>query len=114
MAPLGKNAVAREQVRGTARLSGVVVDERDSAVRRAIVTLNGGALTRSRSAVTDDEGRFEFTGLPAGQFSLSASRAAYVTSSYGSKAPGRPGTPLRVTDGQTIANLSIILARGAV
>ena len=65
----------------TARISGIVVTDETPArpVRRAIVTLAGGGLLLNRNAVTDDEGRFDLAGLPAGRYSLSAARASFIT-----------------------------------
>ena len=101
---------------GTATIAGVVVndDDRPRPVRRAVVTLTGPDLRPSRGAVTDDEGRFTIARLPAGRFTLTVSRASYVTSVYGAKRPGRPGTPLNVTAGAAITDLTVRLWRGAV
>lgn len=101
---------------GTATISGVVVndDDRPQPVRRAVVTLTGPDLRPSRGAVTDDEGRFTIANLPAGRFTLTVSRASYITSVYGAKRPGRPGTPLNVTAGASITDLTVRLWRGAV
>src|SRR3954468_2553187 len=54
----------------------------------------------SRSAVTDALGQFSFLRLPGGDFNLSATRGQYLTTSYGQKKPGRPGTRILLTDGQ--------------
>jgi hypothetical protein len=101
---------------GTATISGVVVNDEDrpQPVRRAVVTLTGPDLRPSRGAVTDDEGRFTIANLPAGRFTLTVSRASYVTSVYGAKRPGRPGTPLNITAGASITDLTVRLWRGAV
>jgi hypothetical protein len=101
---------------GIASISGVVVndEERPQPVRRAVVTLAGPDLRPSRGAVTDDEGRFTIANLPAGRFTLTVSRASYVTSVYGAKRPGRPGTPLSLAAGASITDLTVRLWRGAV
>jgi protocatechuate 3,4-dioxygenase beta subunit len=103
-------------VTGTAELAGRVVtaDETQAPVRRAIVTVTGSELALGRSAITDDEGRFRFDGLPAGRFTLTASRPAFLTSAYGAKGPGRPGTAVTVAAGQRVADITIKLPRGAV
>lgn len=102
--------------RDTATLSGMVVNDEDPAqpVRRAILTLAGQSLRPSRSAITDDEGRFTFLGLPAGQFTLTVSRRAFVTSMYGAKRPGRPGTAITVADGARLSDITVKIWRGAV
>lgn len=97
------------------RIAGVVVttDETPQPVRRAIVTLSGGPLALSLNAITDDDGRFELTEVPAGRFTISASRASYVTIAYDASAPGRVGVPLVVEAGQPMTGIRLLLARGA-
>ncbi len=98
-----------------ARITGGVVttDETPQPVRRAIVTLAGGPLALSLNAITDDEGRFEIADVPGGRFTISASRASYVTIAYGASAPGRVGVPLVVEAGQRVTGIGLLLARGA-
>jgi hypothetical protein len=93
-------------------------------VRRAIVTLTNAAAAGGRgvpgpatgptSVVTDDAGRFTFTGLPAGRFAISAAKPAFLNASYGAKRPGRPGTPIQLADGQRLTDLTIRMSRGGV
>lgn len=99
----------------SARITGVAVttDATPQPVRRAIVELSGGPLTLSLNAITDDDGRFEITDVPAGRFTISASRASYVTIPYGAAAPGRVGVPFVVEDGQQLTGIRLQLARGA-
>lgn len=101
---------------GTASIAGTVVndEERATPVRRAVVTVAGPGLVPSRSAITDDDGRFVIERLPAGRFTISVSRASFITSIYGAKRPGKPGTPVVVAAGQRIAGLTVRLWRGAV
>jgi hypothetical protein len=77
------------------------------------VMIAGGA---QGSATTDAEGRFEFTGLPSASYTVSATRAGFVESTYGQQRPGsgRPGTPIQLADGQAIKDLSLRLAKGGV
>ena len=39
-------------------------------MRKAVVTIFGAEIRESRSAATDPEGRYEFTDLPAGQYTI--------------------------------------------
>ena len=98
---------------GSAEISGAVVsaDATPQPIRRAVVTLTGG-IPNPRSVVTDDAGRFVFTGLPAGTYAVTARKAAYIAAPYGSRKPGRAGMPVVLADGQR-ANLSITMFRGA-
>jgi hypothetical protein len=100
----------------TGVISGVVVTEgaQRSPVRRAIVTLGGNDSARSRSVLTGETGRFAFSGVPAGRYTLSASKASFVTTAYGARRPGRPGTTLVLADGQQLHDLTLTLPRGAV
>ena len=110
-------STASTEVRGgTALLSGVVqVDDTASApVRGAVVTLSGEGLPTARTVVTDDEGRFAFGALPAGRFMVSAKKAPFVTTAYGARRPGRPGTAITVAAGQQVTGLAVRLPRGAV
>jgi hypothetical protein len=82
-------------------------------VRRAIVTLSGGALAVGRSAVTDDEGRFVIARVPDGEFTLSATRPGFIKAAFGASRPGRPGTPLAVRGGANRSDLTISMTHGS-
>jgi len=101
---------------GNASISGRVVNDEAEAkpVRRAIVTLTGPDLRPSRGAITDDDGRFTIANLPAGRVTLTVSRASFITSIYGAKRPGRPGTPIAIANGQKVEDLVVKIWRGAV
>jgi protocatechuate 3,4-dioxygenase beta subunit len=92
----------------------VVADNSGSPVRRVRLTLAGAELRGGRSTITDDQGQFSFTALPAGRYNLTASKAGYVDITYGAKRPGRPGTPIQLADGQKLEKANISLPRGSV
>jgi hypothetical protein len=97
---------------GTARIGGVIVDANDQPVPRAIVRLSSAELPTAEAAVTDERGRFMFDRLPAGRFSVTASKLAYLTSNYGAVRPGGTGTPLALTGGQELAGLKLVMPHG--
>lgn len=100
---------------GTGVISGFVVSEgTGTPVRRARVNLTGGTVRGGRSAMTTDDGRFSFVALPAGRYSMTASKAGYVDISYGAKRAGRPGTPIELAEGQKIEKAVINLPKGGV
>jgi hypothetical protein len=112
--PPQRDAPAAAVVSGTGEISGVVVTDETTPhpIRRAVVTVSGD-LPSARSAITDDEGRFTFGGLPAGRFTVTVKKAAYLAAAYGATRPGRPGTPIALARDQR-TRVTIIMARGAV
>jgi protocatechuate 3,4-dioxygenase beta subunit len=99
---------------GTAAIAGtVVVAATGQPARRARVTLNATQGGGARTAMTDEEGRYAFTNLGAGRYTLSVSKTGHVGIIYGQTRPGRPGTPIQLTDGQKFA-ASLQLPRGGV
>jgi len=102
--------------RGTASISGVVVAEGPQAtpIRRVTLTLAGAELGPRRAAVSDDDGRFTFTDLPAGRFTLTGARAGYVPAAYGATRGWRSqGVPIAVAAGQRLDGLSFRMMKGA-
>jgi protocatechuate 3,4-dioxygenase beta subunit len=102
--PVGKGVIS----------GGVAVMGSGQPARRARVTLSGsGEVGGSRSTTTDDNGRFVFQALPAGRFTLSASKPGHINATYGQRSPGRPGTPIQLGDGQKM-DVRLTMARGGV
>ena len=113
--PARDQVPARPVPSGTAVLGGVVTSDDANArpIRRVIVTLSGTA--GATQTVTDDAGRFAFGDLPAGRYTLTAEKPAYLKTFYGSRAVARgPGTSIAMADGQRMTNVTIRLTRGAV
>jgi Carboxypeptidase regulatory-like domain len=99
---------------GTAVVSGtVVVAGAGQPARRARVTLNATEGGGTRTATTDDNGRYAFPGLSAGRYSLSASKSGHIGVTYGATRPGRPGTPIQLADGEKF-DAVLQLPRGSV
>jgi len=109
-------AASTQAATGTARIVGIVVDAnpQPQPVRKAIVALTGAEIPNGRTAITDDAGRFIFERLPAGRFTLTTSKPAYLPGSYGSPRPGRPGVPLQIAAGQQITDVRVVMPRGGV
>ena len=95
--PAGQQPVAT----GTATVTGIVtMGASGQPARKVRVNLSGQELRGGRSTTTDDQGRFSFTALPAGRYTLSANKPGFLTASYGQKRPGTPGTAIQLSDGQ--------------
>ena len=81
---LGGRAILDAQV-NTATLSGTVLDPQNLAVKGATVTLTNAATGASRTAVTDDSGRYNLVGIAPGRYKITVDGgvnfAAYENSS---------------------------------
>ena len=104
----------RQLKTGTGRISGRVLST-DSAgpLRRAQVRLTAPEIG-VKTALTDAEGRFEFRDLPAGRFSLNASKSGYVNVQYGQTRPFETGRPIELADKQVLEKADIGMPRGSV
>ena len=99
---------------GTAAISGrVVAADTGRPVKRARVSASGQG-RGLRTALTDDQGRYQLSGLSAGTYQVSASKAGFVDGSYGQRRPLQPGTPLALTDAQAATNIDVRILRGGV
>jgi Carboxypeptidase regulatory-like domain len=101
---------------GTGVISGVVMtdDTNSQPLRHAIVSLASGELRVPQTTMTDEAGRFVFVQLPEGNYTLMASRPAYVTTFYGAKKPGSgPGVPIAVVAGKGVTGISIRMLHGS-
>lgn len=100
---------------GTGAMMGrVTLAGSDQPFEGVRVTLNGAALRGTRSALTDAEGQFLFTELPAGTYTLRGALTGYVSGTYGQKAPGKQGTPIVLLDGQQLKDMSFEIGKGGV
>jgi len=102
------------QPAGTAAVSGVLVvdDDQRQPVRRAVVSLSGSELPLARAIVTDSDGRFAFGGLPAGRYTLKASKGGYLTATLGAKRSGRGGV-LVLAAGERMTDMVFRIPRAA-
>lgn len=100
---------------GSASIVGTTVTDTEPArpLRRVIVTVNSTDQTVRKATVTDDNGRFAVTGLPAGRYYVSATKRGWVRAAYGAKTPDQGGALLTLTDAQRVT-ISLRLPRGAV
>jgi hypothetical protein len=99
---------------GTARIRGRVIGgEAGTPLRRATVLLSGEGTDGPRSAITDDNGRYDFKDLSAGRIRLTASKGGYVEVQYGQRRPQQSGRPIDLGSGQTI-EADFNLPRGGV
>jgi Carboxypeptidase regulatory-like domain len=105
---------AAPNAKGTAILRGRVLNTEGRPLRRVQIRLGGELIPEGRTASTNGLGRWEIRELPAGRFSLSASRAGYLPSQFGQKRYGEPGRPIELGDGETIENIDQTLTHNGV
>src|SRR5438093_9494339 len=96
------------------RISGRVIADNGRPVKRARAFITAAELSGGRGALTDENGIFDFTELPAGRYTLTVSKSGFVSLSYGQRRPLQAGTPLQLADGQQLKGIEFRLPRGGV
>jgi Carboxypeptidase regulatory-like domain len=99
---------------GTARIRGrVIAAHSNKPVRGAQVRIFVNRTRATRLALTDGDGRYEFTELPPGRYSVSVTKAGYV--SLGRRdVPSDGGKLFDLAEGQLADRTDFVLSRGAV
>src|SRR3954463_3898614 len=100
----------------TGRITGrVIASDNGRPVKRARVFVTAAELSGGgRGVLTDDQGVFDLTELPAGRYTLTVSKSGFVSLSYGQRRPLQAGTPLQLADGQQLKGIAFQLPRGSV
>jgi carboxypeptidase family protein len=112
-APMQFLPPGRQAKTGTSALRGrVIASDTGSVVRRAQVRISSADIG-TKTAFTDAQGRYEFKDLPAGRFTVSVSKAGFVTMQYGQKRPFEPGRPIEIADAQVLEKADVALPRGS-
>ena len=98
------------QQTGTSVIRGRVVSAATGEpLRKARVTL----LVNIPAVFTDNEGRFAFTNLPAGRYTVSARKTGYATTIYGAAQAGSPPIAVEVASRATVDGIEIRMPKGA-
>jgi protocatechuate 3,4-dioxygenase beta subunit len=98
---------------GPGTIEGTVVAGTGQPVGGGLVMVTGPQLPGGRSTRTDDRGRFSIGPLPAGRYLVTVNKPGHVTTSFGQRRPGTPGTPIDLRPGEQ-RSLSMRLPRGGV
>jgi len=102
------------QVQGTSVIRGLVTaGDTNSPLRRAQVTAISTDTRSTRAATTDGNGRFELTNLPAGRWTVTASKGGFVAQQYGQRRSFESVDPIDLGDGARFT-ANFTLARGGV
>jgi protocatechuate 3,4-dioxygenase beta subunit len=92
----------------------VLAADSGAPLRKAQVRLISPTLRENRLTSTDAAGKYEFTHLRAGQYTLLAMKGSYVPLQFGQTRPFVPGTPVTVADGQVLERIDLALPRGGM
>lgn len=103
---------------GTGVIAGTILSgDTGRVLRRVRVSLTNSETNANLGTVaTDLQGRFSFTKLPVGSFTLKAAKTGYLDITYGQKTlgSGRPGTSIQLAEGQKVDTVSLKMPRGGV
>src|SRR5262249_7052347 len=98
--------------KGTAVIKGkIVAADSGKALRRVQVNLSSPDFSEAKSVSTTAQGTFEFKDLPAGRYTLTATRSGYIRLQYGQRRPGEPGRPITLDEGQQFEKADLALPR---
>lgn len=79
---VAQNSIPAQE--GAYRIAGTLVSKTDGhpLAGARVILASVKARQNPQSVVTSDDGKFEFTGVPAGKFSLTGAKRGFTTSSY--------------------------------
>jgi len=99
----------------TASISGRVTVDGEGVGGITVAASTSGSPLDNRTVAkttTDDDGKYQLTGLTAGQFTITPLAKAFVVSTSG--AYKQPGQSITVAEGETITKIDFALVRGGV
>lgn len=98
---------------GGARIRGrVLAADTGAPVRRAIVRLTASELADQRSKMTDADGRYDFRDLPAGNYSIYASKTGFIATALGATRPEDIPKTLKLAEAEAATADDIVMTRG--
>ena len=113
--PMRAQPALADAPRGKSVIRGqIVAADTGTPIRRAQVRISSPEAREGRVATTDAQGRFEIKELPAGRYTMTASKGGFVSLQYGQRRPTESGTPIELGEAQTLDKVTIALPRGSV
>jgi hypothetical protein len=111
--PMRRDTATIEK-KGTAVIKGHVRSADGRPLRRTAIAVRGPGLTNGRTASTGLDGEYEIHELPAGRYTITASRGGYLRAEHGQRQYGEQGTPLDVGDGAVLEAIDFTMERAGV
>jgi len=91
----------------------VTTADTNTPVRRAQVRATSPETRSARLSTTDSDGRFELKDLPAGRWTVTASKGGFVSQQFGQRRSQQSVEPIELADGQRFT-ANFTLSRGSV
>jgi protocatechuate 3,4-dioxygenase beta subunit len=104
-----RSAAGTGMIRGRVHEAGT-----ERPLARVDIRLTSPVLPQPRAVKTDANGRYEVTGLPAGRYAVAASKANYLTTSFGATRAMGPGKAFDLADGQMADKVDFALPHAGV
>jgi protocatechuate 3,4-dioxygenase beta subunit len=102
-------------VTGTAVIRGRVFDATTGRPLSHVDVIAGPVANQRATGETDGEGRYELAGLPAGTYTVIATKANYIRKAWGEQRVEGPGKRIMLADGQRLDNIDLRMTRaGAI
>jgi len=98
----------------TARIEGQVVTAASNSPLRAAQVRAHHDDGTDRLITTDEEGRFALLNLQSGTWTLTVSKAGYLTQRFGQRRPFGPAMPIDVAAGKTVTANFVLARAGAI
>ncbi len=112
--PAGQQALpAAQQAPPSGAIAGRVVDGASGAFLSGVTVTLSIPGTRAQRVIVDGQGRYLFHGLPAGAFTLTATKTRYLDGSYGRLRPDGSGRTLDLEPGERVLDSTIRMWRYA-
>jgi len=107
------HAEAQQRPNPKGSIEGIVVrvgtNDPIAGARLRLNASNPGTLSTPATATTDARGVFAFREVEAGSYRIVAEHSGYVRQEYGRRDFNSPGTAVRLSAGQSLTDLSILL-----